>query len=173
MLAALVEFEKATVEGVRAHAGSVEVEIGKEVEIRRPSDPADRLAYEMRMQEIRSDLRRLTAEERFIVYSQAADPLVIDAIESAPPTISRVGKNGPKGVRLQPFIDPESRAATALEPQRSEVPVVFWWLSLAGGLLLFVYFVWRKDPIGVLGQSTGVAVYARNLRLIAKERIHS
>ena len=75
-----------------------------------------------RYQKIRSDLRRLTPEERFIVYSQAADPLVIDAIESAPPTIRRAGKNGPKGVRLQPFIDSESRAATALERARAENP---------------------------------------------------
>jgi len=46
---------------------------------------------------------------------------VIDAIESAPPTISR-GKNGPKGVRLQPFIDEKSRAATALERARAKNP---------------------------------------------------
>jgi lipid-A-disaccharide synthase-like uncharacterized protein len=57
--------------------------------------------------------------------------------------------------------------------KRSEVPVAFWWLSLIGGLLLFAYFVWRRDPVGVLGQSTGVVIYERNLRLIAKERIHS
>lgn len=54
--------------------------------------------------------------------------------------------------------------------RRSVVPTVFWWLSLAGGLALFSYFVWRRDVIGVLGQSTGVVIYARNLRLIAKER---
>lgn len=50
----------------------------------------------------------------------------------------------------------------------STVPEVFWWLSLAGGLCLFVYFVWRKDIVGVLGQASGVVIYARNLRLIQK-----
>ena len=49
------------------------------------------------------------------------------------------------------------------EAGASVVPPVFWWLSLAGGGCLMVYFVWRLDPIGVLGQSTGVAVYLRNL----------
>jgi lipid-A-disaccharide synthase-like uncharacterized protein len=48
----------------------------------------------------------------------------------------------------------------------SVVPPVFWWLSLGGGACLLGYFVWRLDPIGVLGQSTGVAVYARNLWLL-------
>lgn len=50
--------------------------------------------------------------------------------------------------------------------QRSVVPVGFWWFSLLGGVMLFSYFVWRRDIVGVLGQTTGVVVYARNLRLI-------
>lgn len=53
---------------------------------------------------------------------------------------------------------------------RSVVPAVFWWMSLLGGVLLFSYFVWRVDFIGVLGQSTGVVIYARNLRLIHKQK---
>lgn len=49
---------------------------------------------------------------------------------------------------------------------RSVVPVGFWWGSLFGGLMLLLYFAWRKDIVGILGQSTGVIVYARNLILI-------
>jgi lipid-A-disaccharide synthase-like uncharacterized protein len=52
----------------------------------------------------------------------------------------------------------------------SIVPPMFWWLSLAGGVLLFTYFVWRQDFVGVLGQSTGVVIYARNIKLIMKQR---
>lgn len=52
----------------------------------------------------------------------------------------------------------------------STVPPVFWWLSLLGGVTLFVYFVWRRDVVGVLGQSTGIVIYARNLRLISKQQ---
>jgi lipid-A-disaccharide synthase-like uncharacterized protein len=51
----------------------------------------------------------------------------------------------------------------------SVVPSLFWWLSLFGGVLLFAYFVWRRDIVGVMGQSTGVVIYARNLRLIHKQ----
>lgn len=54
--------------------------------------------------------------------------------------------------------------------RESVVPELFWWLSLFGGIALFSYFVWRKDLVGVLGQTTGVVVYARNLRLIQKQR---
>ncbi len=54
--------------------------------------------------------------------------------------------------------------------RESVVPTLFWWLSLFGGIALFTYFVWRKDLVGVLGQTTGVVVYARNLRLIQKQR---
>ncbi|MEL7472603.1 MAG: lipid-A-disaccharide synthase N-terminal domain-containing protein, partial [Planctomycetota bacterium] len=54
--------------------------------------------------------------------------------------------------------------------RQSVVPEAFWWLSLVGGAALFTYFVWRRDIVGVLGQSTGVVIYARNLRLIHKQR---
>ncbi|RMD63184.1 MAG: hypothetical protein D6824_05730 [Planctomycetota bacterium] len=49
----------------------------------------------------------------------------------------------------------------------SVVPTIYWWFSLAGGVMLLTYFIWRKDVVGVLGQSTGAFVYARNLWLIA------
>lgn len=52
--------------------------------------------------------------------------------------------------------------------RRSVIPVGFWWGSLFGGLLLLVYFAWRKDIVGIVGQSTGLIVYARNLVLIRR-----
>lgn len=55
--------------------------------------------------------------------------------------------------------------------QASVVPALFWWLSFFGGAMLFAYFVWRRDIVGVIGQSTGVVIYARNLRLIHKQRL--
>lgn len=52
----------------------------------------------------------------------------------------------------------------------STVPEIFWWFSLIGGICLFTYFVWRVDIVGVMGQSTGIVIYARNLKLIHKEK---
>jgi lipid-A-disaccharide synthase-like uncharacterized protein len=51
---------------------------------------------------------------------------------------------------------------------RSVIPIAFWYGSLAGGALLLVYFIWRKDVVGVIGQSTGVFVYARNIALVRR-----
>jgi len=50
--------------------------------------------------------------------------------------------------------------------RRSVVPVGFWWMSMGGASMLLVYFIWRKDIVGVLGQSTGWFIYSRNLWLI-------
>lgn len=54
---------------------------------------------------------------------------------------------------------------------KSVVPLAFWFLSVAGGALLLVYAIWRKDPVFILGQGAGLVVYARNLILIYKERM--
>ncbi len=53
---------------------------------------------------------------------------------------------------------------------RSVIPVAFWWLSLGGAVMLVVYFVWRRDIVGVVGQGTGLFIYARNLVLIRRSR---
>lgn len=49
---------------------------------------------------------------------------------------------------------------------KSVVPVGFWWGSLIGGVMLLTYFCWRRDIVGILGQSAGSLVYARNLWMI-------
>lgn len=52
---------------------------------------------------------------------------------------------------------------------KSTVPPVFWYLSLAGGTILFLYAFWyRQDPVFTIGQSAGLLVYARNVILIRR-----
>jgi lipid-A-disaccharide synthase-like uncharacterized protein len=51
---------------------------------------------------------------------------------------------------------------------RSYVPVVFWYISICGGLMLLAYAIWRQDIVFILGQMFGVIVYTRNLVLIHK-----
>jgi lipid-A-disaccharide synthase-like uncharacterized protein len=53
---------------------------------------------------------------------------------------------------------------------KSVVPVAFWVLSVVGSILLLAYAVHRRDPVFVLGQTTGVLVYVRNLHLIRRQR---
>ena len=53
---------------------------------------------------------------------------------------------------------------------RSVIPLAFWWFSIAGGLLLLVYALYRKDPVFIAGQGFGVFVYLRNLYFVLRER---
>lgn len=55
--------------------------------------------------------------------------------------------------------------------KRSVIPVAFWYLSLLGGVTLLLYSVYKGDPVFILGQSTGVFIYSRNLFLIQRERL--
>ncbi len=48
----------------------------------------------------------------------------------------------------------------------SRMPIMFWYLSLAGGLITLAYAIYRKDPVFIAGQSIGALVYLRNLMLI-------
>lgn len=52
---------------------------------------------------------------------------------------------------------------------RSVVPVLFWFLSVAGSLILLVYAIHQRDPVFILGQSAGLVIYFRNLHLIRRE----
>lgn len=59
--------------------------------------------------------------------------------------------------------------------KRSVVPTSFWYFSLAGGFILFVYAIHRRDPVFITGQFFGLFIYFRNLWLIHKagdEGIH-
>jgi lipid-A-disaccharide synthase-like uncharacterized protein len=54
--------------------------------------------------------------------------------------------------------------------RKSVMPVMFWYFSLAGGLSLLAYAIYRADPVFVLGQSLGVFIYLRNLWLIHADK---
>src|SRR5215831_2313462 len=53
---------------------------------------------------------------------------------------------------------------------RSVIPVAFWWFSIAGGLLLFVYALSRKDPVFIAGQGGGLLIYVRNIMFVRREQ---
>lgn len=54
---------------------------------------------------------------------------------------------------------------------KSHVPIAFWYWSLVGGFMLFIYAVsWKHDVVLALGQGSGLIVYVRNLMLIYKEK---
>jgi lipid-A-disaccharide synthase-like uncharacterized protein len=53
---------------------------------------------------------------------------------------------------------------------RSVIPVAFWFFSIGGGALLFVYSLYIRDPVFIIGQGLGLFVYLRNLYFVFRER---
>ncbi|MCO5073576.1 MAG: lipid-A-disaccharide synthase N-terminal domain-containing protein [Rhizobiaceae bacterium] len=53
--------------------------------------------------------------------------------------------------------------------KRSVIPNAFWYFSLAGGLVLLSYAIYRRDPVFMLGQFTGLFIYIRNLMLLRNQ----
>ena len=51
----------------------------------------------------------------------------------------------------------------------SSIPIIFWYLSIFGGLGLLTYAIYRKDPVIISGQLFGIFIYLRNLILIYKK----
>ena len=52
----------------------------------------------------------------------------------------------------------------------SSIPVIFWYLSIFGGMGLLTYAIFRKDPVIISGQIFGIFIYLRNLILIYKNK---
>jgi len=52
----------------------------------------------------------------------------------------------------------------------STIPIIFWYLSIFGGIGLLTYAISRKDPVIISGQLFGIFIYLRNLILIYKKK---
>ncbi|TAN04645.1 MAG: hypothetical protein EPN36_08050 [Rhodanobacteraceae bacterium] len=59
--------------------------------------------------------------------------------------------------------------ACSEQQRRSTIPMAFWYLSIAGGALLFVYAVYLRDPVFIVSQFGGVIIYLRNVQLRRRE----
>jgi lipid-A-disaccharide synthase-like uncharacterized protein len=52
--------------------------------------------------------------------------------------------------------------------QESLLPMGFWVLSLIGSLLIFVYAIFRRDPVLFIGHLSGIIIYSRNMIIMKK-----
>jgi len=52
----------------------------------------------------------------------------------------------------------------------SYIPLAFWYLSIVGGVMLFMYSVHERALPFAIGQATGVFVYVRNIMLRSQEK---
>ena len=55
--------------------------------------------------------------------------------------------------------------------KKSFIPVAFWYFSVAGGAILLCYALYRRDPVFILGQATGLVIYFRNLSFIRQQDV--
>jgi lipid-A-disaccharide synthase-like uncharacterized protein len=54
--------------------------------------------------------------------------------------------------------------------KRSVMPVIFWWLSLIGGVMSLSYALYIMEGPFIMANIGGPPIYARNLYLIHKAR---
>src|SRR5437667_12428801 len=52
----------------------------------------------------------------------------------------------------------------------SVIPVSFWYWSITGSVIMCLYFIFRRDPVGILAYLPNSMIYIRNLMLIRKGR---
>ncbi len=45
----------------------------------------------------------------------------------------------------------------------SVVPPVFWLLSVPAGFMIFLYAIWRRDPVFVVGEGACILIFMRNI----------
>ena len=55
----------------------------------------------------------------------------------------------------------------------SYIPVVFWYLSLSGGIITAIYAIHIRDTVFTIAQCAGLLVYVRNLMLIYRNPAHA
>ncbi|WP_342362673.1 lipid-A-disaccharide synthase N-terminal domain-containing protein [Terrarubrum flagellatum] len=52
----------------------------------------------------------------------------------------------------------------------SVIPMSFWFLSIAGGLMTLVYGLVKREPVIIIGQALSTFIYLRNVVLIVKKQ---
>jgi len=53
----------------------------------------------------------------------------------------------------------------------SVIPVSFWFWSIAGSVIMCSYFIFQRDPVGILAYLPNSMIYLRNLHLIKKRKL--
>ena len=53
----------------------------------------------------------------------------------------------------------------------SVIPVSFWYWSIFGSVIMCLYFIFRRDPVGILAYLPNSFIYFRNLHLIRNKHV--
>ena len=55
--------------------------------------------------------------------------------------------------------------------KESVIPVSFWYWSIAGSVIMCAYWVFERNPVGILAYLPNSLIYMRNLHLIRKRQL--
>lgn len=128
-------------------------------------------------------LEELLEEDPALSELVSRDPALLETLRADPALVGRLARKRPLAERLLELVSNPwvlfglgaqfmfmmrfvVQWISSERKQRSHVPVVFWYFSIAGGLMLLTYAIQRRDPVFILGQSLGLLIYVRNLVLI-------
>lgn len=54
---------------------------------------------------------------------------------------------------------------------QSVIPLSFWYWSIGGSVIMCTYFIFQRDPVGILAYFPNSLIYMRNLTLIKKHKL--
>ena len=55
--------------------------------------------------------------------------------------------------------------------KKSVIPLSFWYLSIAGSVMILIYAIKREDIVFITAQFLALFIYARNITLRKNERV--
>lgn len=51
---------------------------------------------------------------------------------------------------------------------KSVIPDAFWYLSVAGGVILLSYAIHKREPVFIIGETITLLIFLRNLQMLRK-----
>jgi hypothetical protein len=114
------DFEQSNVTKPRERAATLGAQFLGKAEIKRPTDMGQFMVYLAQMQSLWARFSEADPLEVDLIALTSTDPLVLDALQTAPPVLRRPDKHSP--LTLMPIVNPERIAAATLERARVKDP---------------------------------------------------
>ncbi|RDI97560.1 hypothetical protein DVT68_14785 [Dyella solisilvae] len=52
---------------------------------------------------------------------------------------------------------------------KSRFPSIFWQISVVAGAIILAYAIHRRDPVFIIGETTTLLVFLRNLQMLSRK----
>ena len=94
-------------------------------------------------------------------------PFLPDSLVEQPEQIMIVVGFAGQGLFAMRFI---IQWLSSAKQAKSVIPVAFWYFSIGGGSVLFLYAIWRQALVFMSGQGLGLFIYLRNLYRVRRSQ---